>query len=298
MTQASGKRIAFLAVTVLLVAAIVVASVVILARGPRESPVEVISRSGDTLEVDDLYDGKMTIPYFDIPTSTLKPDDFTENNGVVTYTEGDSTVGIQVNSQKGEIDWTQVAQSGVDFAMVRVGWRQYDSGRIMLDETFEANIQGATAAGLPVGVYFFSKAITDAEAEEEATFVLEQIRDYQISYPVAVIWEYDRKDDGTIDESRRTVRCNGDQVTGFIDTFCGKMSAAGYDTAYLCDKTMGYESLDLSRLSGYDMWYSEFQPAPSFRYAYTMWQYTDAGEVPGISQNVDITIALKKYPSR
>ena len=128
--------------------------------------------------------------------------------------------------------------------------------------------------------------------------MLQQIRDYQISYPVAVIWEYDRKDDGTIDESRRTVRCNGEQVTGFIDTFCGKMSAAGYDTAYLCDKTMGYESLDLSRLSGYDMWYSEFQPAPSFRYAYTMWQYTDAGEVPGISQNVDITIALKKYPSR
>ena len=199
---------------------------------------EVISRSGDTLEVDDLYEGRMTIPYFDIPTSTLKPDDFSQENGVITYNAGESTVGIQVNSQKGEIDWTQVAQSGVDFAMVRVGWRQYDSGRIMLDETFEANITGATQAGLPVGVYFFSKAITDAEAEEEATFVLEQIRDYQISYPVAVIWEYDRKDDGTIDESRRTVRCNGEQVTGFIDTFCGKMSAAGYDAAYLCDKTM------------------------------------------------------------
>ena len=76
MTQASGKRIAFLAVIVVLVAAIVVASAVILARGPRESSVEVISRSGDTLEVDDLYEGRMTIPYFDIPTSTLKPDDF------------------------------------------------------------------------------------------------------------------------------------------------------------------------------------------------------------------------------
>ena len=123
MTQISGKRLVFLGVILLLVAAIVVASAVILVRGPRESPVEVLENQGETLSIDDMYEGKMTIPNYDIAESVYKPDDFKEENGVITYTGGESTVGIQVNSQKGDIDWAQVAQSGVDFAMVRVGWR-------------------------------------------------------------------------------------------------------------------------------------------------------------------------------
>lgn len=295
MTQISGKRLVFLVVILLLVAAIVVASAVILVRGPRESPVEVLENQGETLSIDDMYEGKMTIPNYNIAESVYKPDDFKEENGVITYTGGESTVGIQVNSQKGDIDWAQVAQSGVDFAMVRVGWRGYDNGRIVLDPNFEANIQGATEAGLPVGVYFFSKAISEAEAEEEATFVLQQIQNYSITYPVAVIWEYDRKDDGSIDETRRTVQCNGEQVTAIVSTFCQKIDAAGYTPAYMADKTMGYETLDLPELTGYDLWYSEFRPAPSFHYDFKMWQYTEEGQVPGISQPVDITIALKQY---
>ena len=100
-----------------------------------------------------------------------------------------------------------------------------------------------------MGVYFFSKAISEAEAEEEATFVLQQIQNYSITYPVAVIWEYDRKDDGSIDETRRTVQCNGEQVTAIVSTFCQKIDAAGYTPAYMADKTMGYETLDLPELT-------------------------------------------------
>ena len=290
----TGRKTLFLGATALLVVVIIVISAVMLARGPRTSSVELLEKDGNTAKVNDMYEGDMTIPYYDIRTSNYNPEDFEEKNGVVTYA-GDSFVGINVSQKAGEIDWNAVAESGVEFAMIRVGYRGNDKGRISLDSNFEANITGATEAGLPVGVYFYSKAVTDTEAEEEANFVLEQIRPYQMTYPVAIFWEYDRKDSGDVDEKSRTVRCNGDQVTGFIQTFLKKIKTVGYKTAFYADKKMGYESLDLSRLTDHDMWYAEYQPAPSFYYDYKMWQYTKDGEVPGISKPVPITISLKEY---
>ncbi len=290
----TGRKTLFLGATALLVVVIIVISAVMLARGPRTSSVELLEKDGNTAKVNDMYEGDMTIPYYDIRTSNYNPEDFEEKNGVVTYA-GDSFVGINVSQKAGEIDWNAVAESGVEFAMIRVGYRGNDKGRLSLDSNFEANITGATEAGLPVGVYFYSKAVTDTEAEEEANFVLEQIRPYQMTYPVAIFWEYDRKDSGEVDEKSRTVRCNGDQVTGFIQTFLKKIKTVGYKTAFYADKKMGYESLDLSRLTDHDMWYAEYQPAPSFYYDYKMWQYTKDGEVPGISKPVPITISLKEY---
>ncbi len=290
----TGRKTLFLGATALLVVVIIVISAVMLARGPRTSSVELLEKDGNTAKVNDMYEGDMTIPYYDIRTSNYNPEDFEEKNGVVTYA-GDSFVGINVSQKAGEIDWNAVAESGVEFAMIRVGYRGNDKGRISLDSNFEANITGATEAGLPVGVYFYSKAVTDTEAEEEANFVLEQIRPYQMTYPVAIFWEYDRKDSGEVDEKSRTVRCNGDQVTGFIQTFLKKIKTVGYKTAFYADKKTGYESLDLSRLTDHDMWYAEYQPAPSFYYDYKMWQYTKDGEVPGISKPVPITISLKEY---
>ncbi len=289
------KRWIFLLSTGVLAVVLVVAVIVTLMQGPRESTVELISQTDTEYIVDDLYEGQMSIPKFQISGSSYKPDDFVEKRGIVTYEGGDSWVGINVNQKKGEIDWAQVAANGVDYAMIRVGYRNYGDGRLMPDTLFEENIKGATEAGLPVGVYFYSKAVTDAEAEEEATYVLEQIRTYNITYPVVFYWEYDLKEDGSLDQDSRTKQCNGDQVTGFVDTFCKKVKAASYTAGFYCDKTMGYEKLDLEKLSGYEMWYAEFRTVPSFFYDFGMWQYTKEGTVPGISEKVPISLALKKY---
>ena len=185
------KRNLFLAITVVLVVAIVAVSAVILVRGPRESSVELVSNNGDgTATVNDINDGNMTIPYYDINVNTYKLQDFKAgSNGTIVYEGGDSFVGINVNSQMGAIDWAQVKQSGVDFALIRVGWRGKTNGNIVLDSNFQANIEGALAAEIPVGVYFYSKAVTTEEAEAEATFVLEQIRNYQVTWPIAFFWE-------------------------------------------------------------------------------------------------------------
>ncbi len=292
-----NKRRIFLVTIAVLLVVLIVASAVTLLQGPRESSVKLVAKNGSTeLTVDDLYEGEMTIPYFNAPTSkNYRPDQFVERKGIITYEGGDSFLGINVSMKQGEIDWNQVADSGVEFAMIRVGWRQFEKGKIMPDPNFEANMKGAEEAGIPVGVYFYSKAVTDAEAEEEANFVLEKIRSYNVSYPIAFYWEYDTKDDGSKDPDSRTVRCNGEQVTGFIDTFCKKVKATGRTAAYYCDKSMGYDSLNLERLKDYDMWYAEFRTAPSFFYDYKIWQYTKEGTVPGIEGTVPFSLALKKY---
>ena len=293
------KRNLFLAITVVLVVAIVAVSAVILVRGPRESSVELVSNNGDgTATVNDINDGNMTIPYYDINVNTYKLQDFKAgSNGTIVYEGGDSFVGINVNSQMGAIDWAQVKQSGVDFALIRVGWRGKTNGNIVLDSNFQANIEGALAAEIPVAVYFYSKAVTTEEAEAEATFVLEQIRNYQVTWPIAFFWEYDTNDDGTQDTRSRTISCNGEQVTGFIQTFCDKIELAGFDACYYASKTMAYDYLDLSQLTSYDLWYAEYRSTPSFYYDFGMWQYTQEGNVSGISGSVPITLALKNYGS-
>lgn len=298
MTAMNAKRPLFVTVTVLLVAVIVAISAMNLAQGPRTSSVNLLSRNGSTAEVDDLWEGKMTIRYYDnVAQSNCAPDDFTQEDGAVTYVGGgESYVGISVNEKKGDIDWQQVKDSGnIDFVMIRVGLREKIKGRVRVDSKFEENIQGATSVGLPVGVYFYSKAVEDAEAKEEASFALQQIRDYTVTYPIAIFWEYDLKEDGSQDETSRTVRRNGDQVTGYIDTFCNIIGAAGYDTCYFAEKGMAYNRLDLSRLSGYDLWYGEYRPTPSFFYDFKIWQYTKEGKVPGIPEPVPVSICLKNY---
>ncbi|MEY8313017.1 GH25 family lysozyme [Oscillospiraceae bacterium 42-9] len=294
------NRVIFLSATFILVAAIVLLSVAILSQGPRTSMVELLTQDGSSAQVDDLNDGRMTIPYYEgLPTSQYEPDQFLEKDGTVKYLAGNSFIGISVSGKRGgDIDWEQVAASGVDFAMIRVGWREQIKGRIKLDPKFQQNIEGATAAGLPVGVYFFSQAVSDAEAQGEAQFVLEQIRDYSVTYPIAIYWKYAVNDDGSQDPNSRSVRCNGEQVTGFIETFCKKIDAAGFTPCYLASKSMAYESLNLSRLSNIEFWYAEYKPQPSFYYDFQMWQYTEEAEVPGVPEKVPVTIALKEYKAK
>lgn len=292
------KRNLFLLVISVLILVLVVISVAVAMRGPRTSPVEVVSKGKDgTLLIDDLNDGKMTIPDFDIPTSSYDIDKFTEKDGIITYENGQSALGINVNQNRGDIDWVKVKESGVEFAMIRVGYRSFKTGLITPDSKFEENMKGAKEAGVDIGVYFFSQAVTDAEAEEEASFVLQQIQGYQVTYPIAFDWEFAIKDDGSINEDSRTVNCTGEQITGFVDAFCKKIKKSGMTACYYADKAMGYEKLDLSQLSGYDLWYAEYQKAPSFHYDFKIWQYTSNGEVPGISGKVPINIALKSYGS-
>ena len=210
-------------------------------------------------------------------------------NGQREYTDTEaytSRSGIDVSEFNGEIDWEQVKAAGYEFAFVRVGYRGYESGDIFRDALFEENLRGAQEAGLDTGVYFFSQAADEEEAIEEARFVIRTLDGADLQLPVffdpeSISFDYARTDQIT-----------GTQFTKNTLAFCSEIEAAGYDAGYYCNYKWEVFMLDMAALKEYTVWYAGYEPSPRTPYEFTFWQYTDEGEVPGISESVDLDIQL------
>ena len=200
-----------------------------------------------------------------------------------------SKQGIDVSSFQGEIDWQRVKEDGIEFAIIRLGYRGYGTGRIMLDDYYEANIQGALDAGLEVGVYFFSQAISEEEAVEEAQIVLENIKNYQLTYPI--IYDAEEIPSDTARTDGLTVR----QLTDNAIAFCEYIEAAGYSSMIYSNKRWLLTKLDLERLTDYDVWFAGYINIPEYPYDFKMWQYTESGTVDGIEGNVDMNVSFMEY---
>ena len=202
----------------------------------------------------------------------------------------ETAIGIDVSSHQGEIDWERVAASGVEFAMIRLGYRGYGSeGTLNLDPYFEQNLAGARAAGLKVGIYFFSQAITVEEAYEEAAFVLEHLDGEELDYPLAYDWE------PISGVGARTDGLDSVILTDCALTFCHMAELAGYTPMVYYNNPVGYGRYDLSRLTDYDVWFAQYASRPTMYYDYRIWQYTSSGTVPGIDTRVDMNIAFIPY---
>ena len=214
-----------------------------------------------------------------------------DENGWLTY-EWDGVeglTGIDVSAHQGEIDWKKVARSGVDFAMIRVGYRGYgEEGKLVLDPNYRQNIQGALDAGLEVGVYFFSQATSIWEVEEELEVYLQAIEGYDITLPVAFDWEHISNN-----AKSRTRDVSGTAITRMTDFFCHQVTEAGYTPAVYFNKDLAYLHLDLERLEGNFFWLAEYDSKPEFYYHFEMWQYTSKGKVPGIEGDVDMNLLFR-----
>ena len=216
-----------------------------------------------------------------------------DDRGYLSYLAGPFTRGVDVSAHQKEVDWRRVAATGMDFAMVRAGYRGYTSGGIVKDAWFDANMRGALANGLQVGVYFFSQALTPREAEEEARQLLEWIRDYPVTYPVVFDWEEQDK------EGSRTQGTDGNTVTACALAFCKVIQNAGYiPMTYGSPRKVYSGGIQLEYLQDYPFWLAHYtkDTAPtSFRYNYQMWQYSSTGQVDGIEGNVDLNICLTSW---
>lgn len=248
----------------------------------------VYAQPGDTLTYKDR-----TLPvHTQVPLNTYDPACFRWQDGRVVYTGQESRplVGIDVSYYQKVIDWKQVKASGVDYAMIRVGYRGYGSnGLILSDSYFEQNIRGALDAGLEVGVYFFSQAINVWEAEEEAAFVLDAIRGYQVTFPVIFDWEI------ISNPGARTNGLSSDTLTRCALAFCDKIAKAGYTPGIYFNQDVAYLHYDLSRLADYPFWLAEYRTVPTFHYHFDMWQYTAKGSVPGIDGHVDLNLCFTPF---
>ena len=205
-------------------------------------------------------------------------------DGRMSYSGARTLTGIDVSEHQGKIDWKKVAADGVDFVIIRLGYRGSTAGGLYLDEYYEANISGALAAGLGVGVYFYSQAVDPREAAEEAAFVLEHLAGYDVTFPVVFDWEVVGGSAArTYSVSRRTlVEC--------ARTFCEAVKAEGYDPMIYFTRYLGYRKYILRNLTDYGFWYAEYEPRPRIAFDFDMWQYSETGSVSGVDGSVDLNI--------
>lgn len=235
------------------------------------------------------FGDRTLIPLEGMPLNPYKVSAFSlDEKGRVIYELGEARTGVDVSTYQKEIDWQAVAADGIDFAILRLGYRGYTAGGLFMDQTFEQNLQGALDAGLDVGVYFFSQAITPQEAEEEADYILNAIRGYEITYPIAFDWE-----PISPGNDARTDSLDNDTLTRCAGAFCTKIQEAGYQPAVYFNQSLGYLRYDLRELTEYTLWLAEYDTKPDFYYHFDLWQYTHTGRVAGIEGDVDLDLDLR-----
>lgn len=249
--------------------------------------------SGKKVIMEDSTFGQIWIPALEnVPAFSKEKDLIKSRNGRKYYVENSevtSLLGVDVSVHQDDIDWETVKSSGIDFAMIRLGFRGYGTGEAQLDENYAQNIEGARNAGLDAGVYFFSQAITVDEAIEEAQMVIDSLKGLDVNYPVVYDWEI------IYDDTARTDDVPVDTLTDCCVAFCEAIKDAGYTPMIYQNKKTTMFKLDLERLKDYDFWLAEYNSEPTYYYDFAMWQYTSEGAVPGINGNVDLNISFKDY---
>lgn len=204
---------------------------------------------------------------------------------------GNGNLGIDVSKFNGNIDWTKVRESGVSYVIIRSGFRGYGSGVLVEDTMFRQNIKGATAAGLKVGVYFFTQAVNEVEAVEEASMVLSQISGYKISYPIFI----DVEASGAAGNTGRADGLDYNTRTKVINAFCSTIQNAGYSAGVYASKSWLTGKFNPGALGAYKIWLAQYNTTPTYSGRYNMWQYSSKGRVNGISGNVDMNLSYLGY---
>ncbi|MCM1100282.1 MAG: glycoside hydrolase family 25 protein [Clostridium sp.] len=199
------------------------------------------------------------------------------------FFSGRTLTGIDVSKWNGDIDWDKVKNAGVEFAIVRAGYRGSVTGSLVQDIYFDANMKGASSSGIPVGIYFFTQATNEVEAVEEASAVLKWVREYDITYPIFIDTEGaggNGRADG-LDADTRTLVC---------EAFCRTIENAGYKSGVYASRNWYNHNLHTERLEDYYIWLAEYRSVPLYQGYYRMWQYSSKGKIDGISGNVDMNI--------
>lgn len=239
----------------------------------------------DTLELyaDDADDDPGYIKYYNnSKLAEVSSNGITHNS---RFSGCEQTWGIDVSKYQGDINWSQVRESGIDYAIIRAGFRGYGTGTIVMDTCYTKYMQGAIEAGLDVGVYFYSQAINEKEAKEEADFVLKNIKNYDINCPVYIDMEdVGVSGGGRFDKANLTKA----QKTAIADTFCSTILEAGYSSGIYANKYWLNNVLDTKLLEDkYQIWLAHYTSSTDYTGRYQTWQYTSTGTVNGITGHVD-----------
>ena len=213
--------------------------------------------------------------------------DFQYNRNNYLYcTKQESYPGIDVSAFQGEINWPKVRDSGIRFAMIRLGYRGYGAaGTLVEDEYAQRNLREAYNAGLAIGAYFFSQATSIEEVDEEIEFLLGILGDWKLDMPIVLDWEY-------ISDTARTAHVDGRTLTDCLLHFCQVMKDKGYQPMIYFNWHQSTNMLKLHELEEYPFWLALYQDRMTYPYRVEMWQWTCTGRVPGIAGDVDINLYM------
>lgn len=222
-------------------------------------------------------------------------DNFVQEEGTLEISYVDDTdmvvskKGIDVSKHQGKIDWKKVASDGVDYAFIRVGFRGSSEGKLMEDEYFKANVEGALKNGIEIGVYFYTQALDEEEAIEEAEMVLELIEEYEVTYPIV----YDIEE--PTGSSARTADMTKEEYTAATIAFCERIREAGYEPMIYGNLKTFLIMLDMEQLETYEKWFAYYNDTVYFPYEFGIWQYSSTGSIDGINGEVDMNVCMKSY---
>ncbi|MCM1134854.1 MAG: glycoside hydrolase family 25 protein [Clostridium sp.] len=213
-------------------------------------------------------------------------------NEIVYIDENEETVsfkGVDVSRHQGIIDWRRVSGEDISYAFIRAGFRGNTEGKLAKDEYFKDNIEGALENDIDVGVYFYTQALNEEEAVEEAEFVLDLIEPYDISYPIVFDLEETNVNDA------RTADMTKEEYTRAAIAFCKTIKEAGYTPMIYGNLKTFMLMLDMEQLEEYDKWFAYYDESVYFPYEFAVWQYSAKGAVSGIGGDVDMNVCMKDY---
>lgn len=220
-----------------------------------------------------------------LPANPYTQNDFRMEEGFMTCLAGETVAGVDVSSHQGTVDWQQVKAAGISFAIIRLGYRGYETGQLHIDPYALENLRGATEAGLQVGAYFFSQAISVEEAENEAALALAVLDGFPLTLPVAYDWEY-------VSDTARTAQITPEMLLSCTQAFCRAVERGGYEAMVYFNPSLSQTLLDLIPLQemGYPFWLAYHTQTMDYPYKVAFWQYSDQGAVPGIEGRVDLNL--------
>lgn len=248
-------------------------------------------------KVYNVYIPERSMIYGKVPVNPYNVDNFKIMDGFMAYVDDDgnkiSHLGVDLSYHNKSVDFDALAASGIEFVMLRCGYRGYTEGGLVKDEKFDEYAAEANRVGLKLGVYFFTQAVTMEEAHDEAEFVIDLIKDYDISYPVAIDTEHVPDSGARTNENE----ISDELRTQMIIEFCKTVSEEGYYPMIYASENWMRRNMDLSKLTEYDFWVPQYLDENDFLFDFTIWQYTEAGYAPGIDGEVDLDISMVDYAS-
>ena len=216
-----------------------------------------------------------------------------ESEGELQYIDENFTVkkGIDVSKFQGKIDWAKVKKDGIEFALIRAGYRGYETGKIVEDETFEDNIKACNEIGMDAGVYFFTEAKSVAEAREEAEFVIDLLEEYEATLQLPIVIDVEQSANPN---KSRTKNLTPDERTDIVIAFCERVKQAGYEPMIYGNLKSHMRMTDIYKLEEYPKWFAYYRTPLRYPYKFDIWQYTATGSVNGIKGDCDINLMFVK----